>query len=85
MCYREKNGMTEEAHKIIKTIRQMESSLEDRKSHEYLTEEGELRVYAPLTRCVKDLKEKYNTIAKVHRERFEQVKSEYVTAWKELR
>ena len=68
--------MTEEACKIIKTIQQMERSLADRHSHdEYALEGGDLRVYAPLSRCLKDLKEKYNGIAKIHHERYEQVKS----------
>lgn len=72
----EKNGLTEEAYKLIKTVRQMEASLEDNKpKDDYALEEGELQVYTPLNRCVKDLKEKYAAIAKVHRERFEQVQS----------
>jgi protein regulator of cytokinesis 1 len=74
----EKNGMTEEAHRIIKVIRQMEASLEDNKNAEtYPEEDQELRVYAPLTRCLKSLKEKHNSVSRAHRERFEQVKSEW--------
>ena len=72
----EKNELTEEAHRIIKTIRQMEVSLEDEKrNNDYPLEDDELKVTIPLARCIKHLKEKYNTIAKIHRERFEQVKS----------
>jgi Ase1/PRC1/MAP65 family protein len=72
----EKHGLTEEAYKIIKTIRQMEASLEDNKPKDnYPLESEELQVYTPLNRCVQDLKEKYAATAKVHRERFEQVKS----------
>lgn len=68
--------MTEEAYKIIKTIRQMEASLEDNKPKDDIPiEDEELRLYTPLNRCVKDLKEKYGVVAKEHRERFEQVKS----------
>ena len=73
---REKSELTEEAHRIIKTVRQMEASLEDEKlSNVYQLEDNDLRVTVPLTRCLQDLKEKHNSIAKLHRERFEQVKS----------
>ena len=61
---------------MIKTIKQMEASLEDRAPNDvYPLEDKELRVDVPLTRCLQGLKEKHNTIAKTHRERFEQVKS----------
>ena len=61
---------------MIKTIKQMEASLEDRASNDaYELEDKELNVAVPLTRCLQNLKEKHNTIAKIHRERFEQVKS----------
>lgn len=54
----------------------MEASLEDQKPNDnYALEDEEVKVYTPLTRCIKGLKEKHNNIAKVHRERFEQVKS----------
>lgn len=72
----EKNELTEEAHRIIKTIKQMEASLEDQKpSGTYRLEDQQLKLTLPLTRCVSGLKEKYNTIARLHAERFEQVKS----------
>jgi protein regulator of cytokinesis 1 len=72
----EKAELTDEAHRIIKTIRQMEVSLEDRAHSEtYQLEEKELKVTTPLTRCLQNLKEKHNSVAKIHRERFEQVKS----------
>lgn len=72
----EKNELTEEAHRIIKTIKQMEASLEDQKpSGTYELEDQSLKVTVPLTRCVAGLKEKYNTVARLHSERFEQVKS----------
>lgn len=68
--------MTEEANHIIKTIKQMESSLDDNKTgNDYELEDGDLRVSFPLSRCLQKLKEKHNTISKLHRERFEQVKS----------
>ncbi|KAL8768934.1 MAG: hypothetical protein Q9209_004989 [Squamulea sp. 1 TL-2023] len=71
----EKNELTEEAHQIIKTIKQMETSLEDHKSNgTYQLDDQKLKVTVPLTRCVAGLKEKYNTVARLHSERFEQVK-----------
>ncbi|MCJ1247404.1 hypothetical protein MMC30_004618 [Trapelia coarctata] len=71
----EKNELTEEALRIIKTIRQMEASLEDQKpNNDYPVEDDALKISVPLSRCIKSLKEKYNTIAEIHRERFEQVK-----------
>jgi Ase1/PRC1/MAP65 family protein len=72
---REKNQMTEEAQNIIKTIKQMEASLEDDKHNAgYDLDTTSLRVTYPLTDCLRDLKEKYNTVSRLHRERFEQVK-----------
>lgn len=72
----EKTELTDEARQIIKTIKQMEASLEDRTSKDaYQLESQELKVTIPLTRCLQTLKEKHNAIAKIHRERFEQVKS----------
>ena len=76
MIYSEKGELTDEVYRTIKTIKQMEASLEDpTPSNAYKIEEKELKVTVPLTRCLQGLKEKHNTIAKLHRERFEQVKS----------
>lgn len=66
--------MTEEAHKIIKSIKQMEASLDDDKGN-YDLDDRDLKISYPLNRCLQGLKEKYNTVSKLHRERFEQVKS----------
>lgn len=72
----EKSKLTEEAHHIIKTIKQMEVSLEDPKpSNTYQLDHHDLKVTIPLTRCLQKLKEKHNTLAKIHQERFEEVKS----------
>lgn len=61
---------------MIKTIKQMEASLEDRGPNDaYHLEDNELKVTVPLTRCLQGLKEKHNSIAKTHSERVEQVKS----------
>lgn len=73
----EKIELSEEAHRIIKTIKQMEASLEDPKlNNTYQLDDKDLKVTAPLIQCLQNLKEKYNSIAKIHRERFEQVKSQ---------
>lgn len=54
----------------------MEASLEDDTlTNSYQLEDKELKVTVPLTNCLQNLKEKHNIIAKLHRERFEQVKS----------
>lgn len=66
--------MTEEAQNIIKTIKQMEASLDDEKDRGYDLDTNGLRVTYPLIDCLHDLKEKYNIISRLHRERFEQVK-----------
>ena len=72
----EKNEMTEEAQRIITTIKQMEASLDDNKAHhQYEAEEEGMKVTFPLMRCLQGLKEKHLQISKLHRERFEQVKS----------
>ncbi|KAL6249414.1 Microtubule bundling protein [Rhinocladiella similis] len=70
----EKNELTEEAHNIIKTIKQMEASLDDEKERGYDLDSSGLRVTFPLIDCLRDLKEKYNVVSRLHRERFEQVK-----------
>jgi protein regulator of cytokinesis 1 len=53
----------------------MEASLEDDKQNAgYDLDTTSLRVTYPLTDCLRELKEKYNTVGRLHRERFEQVK-----------
>ena len=72
----EKKDMVDEAHRIITTIRQMESSLDDSVPHrDYSSDDGDLRITFPLSRCLQMLKEKHSQISKLHRERLEQVKS----------
>jgi Ase1/PRC1/MAP65 family protein len=71
----EKNRLTEEAQKIITLIKQMEGSLDDEKQNGgYDLETTSLSVTYPLNQCLRGLKEKYNTVSRLHRERFEQVK-----------
>lgn len=73
---REKSEMTEEANRIIKHIKQMEASLDDAKDvNSYSAEDDSLRVSYPLMKCLQGLKEKHASISKVHKERYEQVKS----------
>ncbi|KAH6849885.1 microtubule associated protein-domain-containing protein [Chaetomium sp. MPI-CAGE-AT-0009] len=68
----EKNGMVEEAQRMITTIRQMEASLDDGKSRR--GDDGNLKITYPLTRCLQVLKEKHIQVSRLHRERYEQVK-----------
>lgn len=71
----EKNDLSEEARRIITTIKQMETSLDDNKDHhEYESEDDDLKITYPLTQCLQVLKEKHLRISKIHKERFEQVK-----------
>lgn len=70
--------MVEEAEHLVQTIKQMEASLDDEKANgQYDLDHGDLRITFPLNRCIVFLKEKYSAISKLHRERFEQVKSSW--------
>ncbi|KAI5368131.1 Putative microtubule-associated protein, MAP65/Ase1/PRC1 [Septoria linicola] len=72
---KEKHELTEEAQRLIKTIRQMERSLDDtRPKDDFEAEKDGLKVTYPLLNCIERLKQKHHTIAKLHRERYEQVK-----------
>ena len=54
----------------------MEASLEDRENHKDISIDGrELKITYPLLHCLRGLKEKHNTISKIHNERFEQINS----------
>ncbi|KAI9667387.1 MAG: hypothetical protein M1821_000202 [Bathelium mastoideum] len=71
----EKNDLVDQSKRLIRTIRQMEASLDDtKKRNDYEVEDEDMRVSFPLLHCLQDLKEKHNTVSKLHRERFEQVK-----------
>ena len=68
--------MTEEAQRIITTIKQMDVSINGPKDqHEYEPEDDDLRVTIPLIPCLQALKEKHLQVSRIHKERFEQVKS----------
>jgi protein regulator of cytokinesis 1 len=72
---KEKHELTEKAQSLIKTIRQMERSLDDsRPQSEFEQEDDGLQITFPLITCIQRLKEKHHAISKLHRERFEQVK-----------
>lgn len=62
--------MTEEAQEMIKTIAQMEASLDD----DQQTVTRGLSVTTPLNDCLRDLKQKMSATRALHNERFEQVK-----------
>lgn len=66
--------MVDEAERIITLIRQMEISLDDSKAQRN-QDNDKLHVTYPLVQCLKSLREKHSHISKLHRERFEQVKS----------
>jgi protein regulator of cytokinesis 1 len=70
----EKHEMTEEAHRLLKTIRQMEAALEDNKPNPNYDDHDDTAITYPLTRCLQGLKERYGAVSKLHRERFEQVR-----------
>jgi Ase1/PRC1/MAP65 family protein len=71
--------MTEEARRIITTIKQMEASLDDTKNrNDHKVDDEDLKITFPLTRCLQGLKDRHLQISKLHRERFEQVKSTHV-------
>lgn len=53
----------------------MESSLEDEEhGGGYQFETADLHVSYPLNQCLRELKEKFHTVSRLHKERFEQVK-----------
>lgn len=81
VTFSEKNEMTEEAQQLITVIQQMEESLGDEKANgQYHLDHNELQISYPLNRCLMLLREKHGAVSKLHRERFEQVKSEYLQA-----
>lgn len=70
----EKKEMVDEAKKIITVIRQMETSLDDPKPRRN-QDEDQLVITYPLARCLQSLKEKHAQVSRLHKERFEQVRS----------
>lgn len=77
----EKNDMTDEAQRIITTVQQMEASLDDNKAHyQYEAEDPDLKITFPLSRCLQNLKEKHLHVSRIHKERFDQVKSKFISS-----
>lgn len=76
--------MVDEAKKIITVIRQMEASLDDSRKHRRDgsggSDDDELQITYPLNRCLQLLREKHGQISRLHKERFEQVKSKHIVA-----
>lgn len=69
--------MRHEAERLITAIQQMESSLSDERANgQYELNRDDLCVTYPLNKCIAFLREKNDSMSKLHRERFEQVKSE---------
>lgn len=69
--------MTDEARRLIKSIRQIEAALIDDKSHRDSDYQNEhLSITLPLRDCIASLKDKHNTVSAIHRERYEQIKSQ---------
>ncbi|KAF9877437.1 microtubule associated protein [Colletotrichum karsti] len=66
----EKEEMIEEAERMINNIRQMEASISGRRDRD----DNDIKITYPLTRCLKGLKDKHIQIARLHKERFAQVK-----------
>jgi len=73
----EKKEMVDEAKKIITMIHQMEASLDDSKRRRDYEDDDDLTITYPLTQCLQQLKEKHIQISRLHKERFEQVKSAF--------
>ncbi|KAG9743715.1 hypothetical protein KCU73_g8335, partial [Aureobasidium melanogenum] len=72
---KEKHDLTDEARRLIKSIRQIEVALIDDKSHRDSDYQDEhLSITLPLRDCITSLKEKHNTVSAIHRERYEQIK-----------
>lgn len=75
---REKHDLTDEARRLIKSIRQMEAALvDDKPNRDSDYQDSDLAITLPLRDCITELREKQNTVAKIHRERYEQIKSAY--------
>ncbi|KAH0417966.1 hypothetical protein KCU90_g12067, partial [Aureobasidium melanogenum] len=73
---KEKHDLTDEARRLIRSIRQIEAALVDDKSHRESDYQDEhLSITLPLRDCITSLKDKHKTVSTIHRERYEQIKS----------
>ncbi|CUS15485.1 unnamed protein product [Tuber aestivum] len=66
----EKNTLVEECNKVISSIKQMEKSLDDKKKKS----SEELKITAPLLRCLEALRGKQEDVKARHAERYEAVR-----------
>ncbi|THX37483.1 hypothetical protein D6D10_05851 [Aureobasidium pullulans] len=72
---KEKHDLTDEARRLIKSIRQMEAALvDDKPQRDSDYQDSDLSITLPLRDCIVSLKDKYNTVSRIHRERYEQIK-----------
>ena len=74
----EKNELIGRAQQIITIIRQLEASLDDAPRD---AGNDDLQITIPLLDCLRTLEEKHAAIARLHAERFEEVKSEFRKTW----
>ena len=74
----EKKTLLDDAQRMIATIRQMESSLGDGGGDPDCSDDA-LQITFPLSRCLKILRDKHSQISRLHRERYEQVKSVFLS------
>jgi len=68
----EKHELTEEANRLITTVKQMQQSLDGTPPNPY--DDDSLKVTYPLKPCLQSLKEHHKQVAKLHHERYAQVK-----------
>lgn len=69
--------MTDEARRLIKSIRQIEAALvDDKPQRDSDHQDHHLSITLPLRDCITSLKDKHNTVSSIHRERYEQIKSQ---------
>ena len=64
---------------MIKSIRQMEAALvDDKPQRDSDYQDSDLSITLPLRDCIGSVKDKHNTVSRIHRERYEQIKSVYL-------
>lgn len=74
--FREKAGLEEEAQQVITSIQQLSASLED-EPRDKAAYSKDLKITYPLRDCIDTLRERLGAVQRLHKERFEQVKSTF--------
>jgi protein regulator of cytokinesis 1 len=69
----EKQKLAQEAEKLITDMKHMQISLEGKSAGDHI--DADLAITYPLQACLQNLKQRHQAVHKVHRERYEQVKS----------